>query len=101
MVRERDLQKQAVKTLRQLGFEVWVTSVDRQTRKQTTGLPDVYAQHDSKRVRIWLEFKRPGGKLRPQQERFLHFENASGGYGYVCDSMDRLTEILKDLEVTE
>lgn len=47
--------------------------------RQTPGLPDLYAQHPAWGP-LWLEVKRPGGKLAPAQEAFQRDEVAAGGF---------------------
>ena len=65
---EREAQRQIVQALRAAGWFVVVTSVNRPTRRQLRGLPDLVcfrAGHV-----LLIEVKNDFGRLRPSQEKF-------------------------------
>lgn len=49
-----------------------------------------------RRQRVWVELKRPGGKLTALQYQWLKTELAAGGLACVVDSLDVLARILRD-----
>lgn len=66
--REKDVQAACVEFLKAAGWEVFITSQDRATRRHLKGQSDLIAvRHD---VTLFVECKRPGGKLRKSQEEF-------------------------------
>ena len=67
-VKESDVQHACVELLEACSWEVIVTSQDRATRRHVQGLTDLIAWRDN--VTLFIECKRPGGKLRHSQKRF-------------------------------
>lgn len=69
---ETDLKRQVVETLRKAHWRVYVTSERRRGyTKMPVGWPDIFARHVEKRVHVWIEVKRPGENLRPEQLDFM------------------------------
>lgn len=59
------------------------------------GVPDIYALKDG--ISIWIEVKRPGGRVSPIQS-YIHSQiREKGGIIFVVDSLDDLKEKLKEL----
>ena len=67
-VKESDVLSGCRKLLRTSGWFVLSTSQDRATRKQMSGLTDLIAVRYN--CTLFVEGKRPGGKLRHSQKRF-------------------------------
>lgn len=65
---EREIQRQSVQLLRKAGWLVYVFS-DRR-RAIATGIPDLFIRHTTRKRSAWVEVKRPGLGLRPEQEAF-------------------------------
>lgn len=55
----------------------------------SSGLPDVVIIIDGET--FWIEFKRPGGKLSPQQKTTLTAIREAGGVAYAFVAVDRKT----------
>lgn len=66
---EAEIQAEVVCRLRGAGWFVTVTAQDRSTRRQVAGLPDLIAVRGDRA--LFVECKRPGGRLRASQRRFL------------------------------
>lgn len=47
--------------------------------------------------RVWVELKRPGGKLTCEQHRWLESENAAGGMACVVDDVAQLADLFRTL----
>lgn len=99
---EKDVQRQVKKVLALYGFTVSDFSQGYRpggrrhgTTRQTKGIPDIYAQHPILKVRLWIEVKRPGGKVSPDQAAWAATETASGGEIWLIDSVDKLIADLK------
>jgi hypothetical protein len=75
---EKTVQWEIVQALRLLGFDVSSFSQPRASM-QTEGIPDLYARHEAWGLRIWIECKRPGGKLSFEQQAWHAAERAAGG----------------------
>jgi hypothetical protein len=58
------------------------------------GLPDRRYVHDGRRLRVWVELKRPGGKLTAAQYRWLSTEWHAGGFATCCDTQETFRVIL-------
>ncbi len=72
-----------------LGFTVWNLSQPRKTM-QTPGWPDRLYTHPIKRLAVFWEAKRPGGKQRDGQKLF-QAEATACGMNYVCGPSEVLT----------
>ena len=92
---EGDVQEAVVKLLRTAGWDVTITSVDRRTRIQTRGLPDLYCRHPGKQERMWVECKAPGKEPSATQAVWIGVERRCGGRVLVVDSLDSLEEQLR------
>jgi hypothetical protein len=95
-ISESDVQAACVALLESIGFDVHVTSQDRATRRHVKGLTDLIAWRNN--VTLFIECKRPGGKLRKSQEEFrdkilphvgpnLHY--------FVIDDVEKLAHVLR------
>jgi hypothetical protein len=65
---EKDAYEAVVRLLRLAGCEVYRLSQSRASR-QTPGIPDLWV-FGPRNLYCWLEVKRPGGRLRPEQRKF-------------------------------
>ena len=74
---EKEIQKQIVRFLNLRGW--WVYSTSQGYRKErggtrtTPGLPDLFAMGYQRS--LWIEVKRPGGKVRAAQAQFAQLCN--------------------------
>ena len=92
---EREVQLAVVAALGSMGWETTIFSVNKKSHTQLRGIPDLYTCHAVHRQQIWIECKKPGGKLRPAQERWLARTQASGALCLVIDSVDSLMNNLQ------
>jgi len=82
---ERAIQKQIVAALRKAGWLVYILSRSRGARYHK-GLPDLFIRHTARKLHGWVEVKRPGEKLRPEQEAFRRAAlDAGESHWVVCD----------------
>ena len=77
---EHDIQREAVKVLRDKGYRVIVTSNNRRVRSATRGLPDVLVAV-GRGLWVGLEFKAQKGALTEEQTRLMREGNI-----HVCRS---------------
>ncbi len=92
---ERDVQREVVKALDSMGWETTIFSINKKANSQLRGVPDLFTTHAGHRAQIWIECKKPGGKLRPEQDRWLARTQASGAICLVIDSIEKLEEHLR------
>ena len=89
---EKQVQ-QEVKNLAHLcGFDVADFSQPRASM-QTPGIPDLLLHHRKRGFVVWVEVKRPGGKLSPHQKAWKQMVEEAGVEDYhsiVCSSADDL-----------
>ena len=94
---EREIQKQIVKYLRLKGWQVWQTSQGYRSApggtRMTPGLPDLYCLNEVRQWILWIEVKRPGGKLRPEQAIFRNLHDQMG-LVLVAYSLDDVREVI-------
>lgn len=76
MMTERAIQRQAVQLFRKAGWTVYVFS-DRR-RAIASGIPDLFVRHTTRKRHAWVEVKRPGQGLRPEQDAFAKAAIAAG-----------------------
>ena len=62
----------------------------------TAGMPDTFWAKGG--LSLWLEYKRPGGKLRPSQQRNIPKMRAAGVLVFIVDSLAGTGRILDALE---
>jgi VRR-NUC domain. len=55
------------------------------------GWPDLFARHVEKRVCVWIEVKRPGENLSPEQLEFQLDALAAGERHWIIMSLNELT----------
>lgn len=90
VIRERDVEKYAVRKAKAMGGEIrkvkWIAR---------RGAPDralfLHGTH-------WIEFKAPGEKPRPEQEREHKRMGEHGAYVYVLDTFERVDEFFGTLQ---
>jgi hypothetical protein len=94
---EADLKREVVELLRALRWCVYVTSERRRGySKMPRGWPDLFARHTGKRLSVWIECKRPGEDLLPEQEAFRLEALAAGERHWTLRSIGQLeTELAK------
>ena len=91
MIVETDLKREIVRSLRQLGFLCYVTSERRRGyTKFPVGWPDCFARHIPRRFCVWVEVKRPGETLTPEQESFRAAAVEAGENHWTVESMGGL-----------
>lgn len=61
------------------------------------GLPDIYARHPSRRIRLWVECKAGRNKPTEAQEDWHAVERAAGGLVFVVRSGDEMHRCIVDL----
>ncbi len=88
---ESDIQAEIVDALRLAGWFVTVTSQDRSSRRQLSGLPDLLAFRDDKTLLI--ECKRPGETLHGSQRGFLQAIEPHMGKHLVYVVMDCIDDV--------
>lgn len=73
-------------------------TVERYEQRRATriceGLPDRRYVHVGRRLRVWVELKRPRGKLTAAQHAWLLAEWHAGGLATCCDTVDTFRAIL-------
>lgn len=87
-VTEKDVELAGDRLMATLGFTIWKLSQPRATM-QTSGWPDRFYVHRDKRVAVFWEAKRPGGKQRESQ-RVFEADVSSCGFEYVWGTSDAL-----------
>ncbi len=92
--REKDVEQDIDAELVRLGFDVTRLSQPRRSM-QTEGIPDRYARHVAKRMRLWIEVKQPGGTVSADQKRWHKTERAAGGDVITVWSVQDLHEELE------
>jgi len=89
---ETDLKRAVVDALRKAHWRVYVTSERRRGySKMPVGWPDLFARHVEKRVCVWIEVKRPGENLSPEQLEFQLDALAAGERHWIIMSLNELT----------
>jgi hypothetical protein len=58
------------------------------------GLPDRRVVHRTRMLRLWIEYKRPGGQLTREQHAWLTAELDAGGHATVIDDVQQLRTLL-------
>lgn len=99
---ERMVQR-AIKTLaRAIGFHVTDFSQGYRpggprhaTTRQTPGVPDLLLMHPSRQVVLFVECKRPGGRLSKAQREWHQIAEQSGLKVSTCDSVESFAEQLR------
>jgi len=95
-VKESDVQAACVELLETIGFEVLATSQDRAMRRHVKGLTDLIAWRHN--VTLFIECKRPGGKLRKSQKEFRDRMLPHIGlnlHWWLIDDVETLTHVLQ------
>ena len=73
-------------------------AVDRYEQGRATriaeGLPDRRYWHLPRRARVWVELKRPGGKLTEAQHQWILSELEAGGLATVIEDAQQLSKLL-------
>jgi hypothetical protein len=83
---EKQVQARVKAVLAMHGFIVSDLSQPRASM-HTPGLPDLYAQHPKRGIRMWVECKRPGGRGRTASQWVWHEnELESGGFVFTVES---------------
>lgn len=99
---EKQVQRQIVNLLRSMGAAVYVIGTTRPRgdmpgTRQTPGIPDLYAvlprRGHGEAQDLWIEVKRRGGKLRPEQERFQQ-QCREAGIPHVVGGVDDVIRYL-------
>lgn len=78
--------------------QFWISDLSQpRSTMQTPGLPDLYAQHMTLPIRLWVEVKGPKGKTSPAQEDWHLRERNAGGRVAVVRSGSEMHDYLVDL----
>ena len=96
--KEAHLQADARKLLELVGWTVTDTSVRRSGPGRggftvQPGIPDQYLQHTTHGHRVWVEYKLPGGKPRPEQVEWHEAERLAGGAVYVVQQLQDVADL--------
>lgn len=75
---EKIVERECDAALAALGFDVTRFSQPRRTM-QTEGIPDRYIRSRRFGIRLWVEYKAPGGRVSVEQRAWHHMELASDG----------------------
>lgn len=92
---EKDVEQDIDAELELFGFDITRLSQPRAS-KQTRGIPDRYAQHRGRKLRIWIELKTPDGKASADQKRWHKQEREAGGLVWIIRSIEDLHGYLVD-----
>jgi hypothetical protein len=96
---EAEIQTEIVAWLRLHGWDVTVTSAHRHAKGVTAGTPDLYCRRPCAPgdwpERVWIEVKRPGGRVSPAQREWHGCEVASGGYVIVAYGTEDVAELAR------
>ena len=98
---EREVKKVIVYQMRRLGFQCFITG-DRRPGCQgcyPDGWPDIYFRHRGKQLHGWVEIKRYGETLRPEQEKFRDEGLACGEIYVTVDSLSVLWAWLREVGI--
>lgn len=92
-ITEKDVGQQCDELAESLG---WLVERYEQPRATMVagGLPDRRYVHRGRRLRLWVELKKPGGKLTSSQYLWLLAEWHTGAHATVCDTLGSLGVIL-------
>ncbi len=93
---EKEVQRDVVQALRNLGFEVCDLSQPRHTMLPL-GLPDLYVRHPLWQLRVWIEVKAEDGKASLHQRLWHAAERGAGGNALVVTGVADLVGELKAL----
>lgn len=94
--KEKQIQRDIINALRQLGFDVNDLTQPRRTM-MPRGLPDLYVRHRHWGIRLFIEVKRPEGKTSPFQDYWIETELAAGGNAIVARNIDDILTELRRL----
>lgn len=92
---EKQVEKNGDYFMAALGFETVRFSQPRHTM-QTFGIPDRRYYHRERKLALWWEAKRPGGRQSDHQRGFQQMVEAVGEV-YVLGDTDNLAEAVKTL----
>lgn len=81
-----------LRTLQRRGSPVWWAKIHGGPLQQA-GLPDLSIVYRG--IPVWVELKRPGGRLTKLQARTLQAIRAAGGVAEVAESAGELAELLE------
>jgi hypothetical protein len=102
---EAEIQAEIVAYLRLHGWDVTVTSAHRHAKGVTAGTPDLYCRRKVYSPiapycvppllgqRVWIEVKRPGGRVSDAQGQWHAVERACGGTVIVAYSTDDVVHL--------
>lgn len=100
---ERTIQRQIVQALRAAGWAVWSTSQGYRSApggtRMAPGLPDLYCRHP-RRGAVWIEVKRPGGRVREAQAAFLAAHATGEPRALLAYGLDDIHPLLTDTTTT-
>ncbi|MEM6327433.1 MAG: VRR-NUC domain-containing protein [Bacteroidota bacterium] len=86
-MREKQIQRDIIRALRSLGFQVDDMSQPRASM-MPVGLPDLRVRHIHWKIRGWMEVKTPNGRVTPGQEQWHETERMAGGTVAVVHSVE-------------
>lgn len=75
---EREVKEEVKTALEALGWDITVFSWNKKMPLGLKGVADYYITHEGHQARAWVEVKKPGEGLRPEQDRWLTRTAASG-----------------------
>ena len=94
---EKEIQADIVKLLETVGAAVYKIGTtrkrgDHQGTMQTPGIPDLVAFVNA--MQLWIEVKRPGGKMS-QDQRMFRWHALDAGCEHVVGGLDEVLDWLK------
>jgi hypothetical protein len=92
--REDEVENDVIVELEALGFDVVKLSQHGRPKGMTEGIPDLYARHVGRRLRVWIEVKQATGDVRPEQKRWHKTERDAGGEVWTVWCLRDLREFL-------
>lgn len=93
---EKAIEADIIRNIRQLGAFVVKMSQPRRTM-QTEGTPDLLILWGRFGIALWVEVKRPGGKLRTMQAVWHREARAAGQTVIVASSTGQVIDALREM----
>lgn len=69
---------------------IYVRSRDTYIKNPSKGALDIYACLPPNGRSCWIEVKKPGGRVSPEQQQFIDTINQAGGLAFVAESVDQV-----------
>jgi hypothetical protein len=73
---------------------IYVRSRDTYIKNPSKGALDIYACLPPNGRSCWIEVKKPGGRVSPEQQQFIDIINQAGGLAFVAHSVEEVEQNL-------